>query len=176
MVKNLPANQEPWVWSLGQEDLLEKCMPTHSSTLSWRIPWTEEPGGPQSMESQRSRTRLTNSTTIRILYFCPRSHHTSWFLWGTLNKTKFLHGFFFPSTGDAVVSANGKPCSSNCWGSHLLLVSFPGQSTSLTLILWVAQWGEGKIKKRNSCTFPLGFGFGNVELYVNPVFLENNDG
>ena len=42
-VKNLPAMQESWVWSLGQEDPLEKRMATHSSTLVWRIPWTEEP-------------------------------------------------------------------------------------------------------------------------------------
>ena len=40
-------------WSLGQEDLLEKEMATHSSILAWRIPWTEEPGGLQSMGSQR---------------------------------------------------------------------------------------------------------------------------
>ena len=40
MVKNLPAMQETWVHSLGQEDLLEKGMATHSSVLAWRIPWT----------------------------------------------------------------------------------------------------------------------------------------
>ena len=45
MVKNLPAMQETWVRSLGWEDPLEKGMATHFSTLSWRIPWTEEPGG-----------------------------------------------------------------------------------------------------------------------------------
>ena len=45
MVKNLPAMQETWVWSLGWEDPLEKRMATHSSVLAWRIPWTEEPGG-----------------------------------------------------------------------------------------------------------------------------------
>ena len=45
MVKNLPAVQEPWVWSLGWEDPLERGMATHSSILAWRIPWTEEPGG-----------------------------------------------------------------------------------------------------------------------------------
>ena len=45
MVKNLPATQETQVWSLGQEDPLEKGKATHSSILSWRIPWTEEPGG-----------------------------------------------------------------------------------------------------------------------------------
>ena len=53
MVKNLPATQETWVWSLGGEDPLEKEMATHSSILAWRIPWTEEPGGLQSMGSQR---------------------------------------------------------------------------------------------------------------------------
>ena len=53
MVKNLPAVQETQVWSLGWEDLLEKDMATHSSILAWRIPWTEEPGGLQSMGSQR---------------------------------------------------------------------------------------------------------------------------
>ena len=53
MVKNLPAKQETWVGSLGQEDPLEKGKATHSSILAWRIPWTEEPGGLQSMGSQR---------------------------------------------------------------------------------------------------------------------------
>ena len=45
-----------WVRSLGQEDPLEKEMATHSNILAWRIPWTEEPGGLQSMESQESDT------------------------------------------------------------------------------------------------------------------------
>ena len=52
-VKNLPAMQETWVWSLGWEDPLEEDIATHSSILAWRIPWTEEPGGLQSMWSQR---------------------------------------------------------------------------------------------------------------------------
>ena len=49
MVENLPAKQETQVPSLGWEDPLEKGMATHSSILAWRIPWTEEPGGLQSM-------------------------------------------------------------------------------------------------------------------------------
>ena len=57
--KNLPAMQETRVQSLGGEDPLEKGMATHSSILAWRIPWTEEPGGLQSIESQ-SRTRLSD--------------------------------------------------------------------------------------------------------------------
>ena len=53
MVKNLPAMRETQVQSLGQEDTLEKGMTTHSSILAWRIPWTEELDGLQSMELQR---------------------------------------------------------------------------------------------------------------------------
>ena len=53
MVKHLPAMQETRVQSLGQEDPLEKEMATHSSTLAWKIPWTEEHVGLQSMGSQR---------------------------------------------------------------------------------------------------------------------------
>ena len=49
LVKSLPAMQETWVQSLGWEDPLEKEMATHSSILAWRIPWTEEPGGLESM-------------------------------------------------------------------------------------------------------------------------------
>ena len=51
-LKRLPAMRETWVRSLGREDPLEKEMATHSSTLAWRIPWTEELGGLQSMGSQ----------------------------------------------------------------------------------------------------------------------------
>ena len=52
-VKNLPAMQETQVPSLGQEDLLEPGITTHSSIVAWKIPWTEEPGGLQSTGSQR---------------------------------------------------------------------------------------------------------------------------
>ena len=55
VVKNLPAMQETRVQSLGWEDALEKGMVTHSSILAWRILWMEEPGGLQSMGSQRVR-------------------------------------------------------------------------------------------------------------------------
>ena len=58
MVKNLPAVQEMWVWSLRWEDPLEKRMATHSSILVWRIPWTEDPIGLQSMGL--SRTQLSD--------------------------------------------------------------------------------------------------------------------
>ena len=55
-VKNLPVVEETWVWFLGQEDPIEKDMATHSSVLAWKFPWTEEPGGLQSMGSEELGT------------------------------------------------------------------------------------------------------------------------
>ena len=70
-VENMPAMQETWVRSLGLEDPLEEKIATHSSILAWRIPWTEEPGGQQSMGLQRVRHDLgakTATTTQNV--FC----------------------------------------------------------------------------------------------------------
>ena len=70
MVKNLPAMWETRVQSLGREDLLEKGMATRSNILAWRIPWTEEPDGLQSMGLQRvghNRVALTHSHLWRTL-------------------------------------------------------------------------------------------------------------
>ena len=64
--KRLPAMQETWVRSLSREDPLEKEMATHSSTLAWKIPWTEEPGRLQSMGSQRVGHDFTFTFTFTI--------------------------------------------------------------------------------------------------------------
>ena len=61
MVKNTPLIQETWVRALGLEDPPEKEMATHSSILAWRIPWTEELGGLQSMGPQKTWVWLNNS-------------------------------------------------------------------------------------------------------------------
>ena len=66
VVKNLPAMQETWVQSLGQEDPLEKEMTIHSSILAWEIPWTEEPGRLQCMGSQKNRMLLSDQTTSSL--------------------------------------------------------------------------------------------------------------
>ena len=63
-VKNLPVMWETRVQSLGREDPLEKEMATHSSILAWRVPWTEEPGGLQSMGLQRVRYNSATSLSI----------------------------------------------------------------------------------------------------------------
>ena len=72
MEKNLPEMQETWVRSLSKEDPLEKVMATHSSILAWKIPWTEEPGGLQSIGSQRvGCDRATNTCLLKSLFFVP---------------------------------------------------------------------------------------------------------
>ena len=67
MVKNFPAMWETWVRSLGWKDPLEKGMATHSRILAWRIPWTEERGGLQSMGSQRFRQLSYFHLTLFLL-------------------------------------------------------------------------------------------------------------
>ena len=76
MVKNLPAMQKTWVWSLGQEDTLEKGMATHSSILAWRIPWTEGPGRLQSIRSHQVGHDWSNlaRTQARLWLFASPPH------------------------------------------------------------------------------------------------------
>ena len=71
MVKNPPAMQEIWVQSPGRKDPLEESVATHSSILSWRIPWSEKSGGVQSMESKESdmTERLTLSLSFNFFTF-----------------------------------------------------------------------------------------------------------
>ena len=70
MVKILPAVQEIWVRSLGQEDPLEKEMEIHSSTIAWKIPWTEEPGRLHTVHGvTKSQTRLSDFTFFLSLYY-----------------------------------------------------------------------------------------------------------
>ena len=70
MVKNLPAMQETLVRSLGWEDLLEEGMATHSSSLAWRILWTEDPGMLQAMGSQRiGHDWATKYSTVIYIIF-----------------------------------------------------------------------------------------------------------
>ena len=70
MVKSLPAMQETWVRSLGQEDPLEKEMATHSGTLAWKIPWMEKPGRLQSVGLQRVGHDQATSLSLFKLYLC----------------------------------------------------------------------------------------------------------
>ena len=68
-VKNLPAGQETWVWSLGWEDPLEKEMANHSSILAWKIPWTEEPGGASVHGATNSIVHGATTEQLTLLKF-----------------------------------------------------------------------------------------------------------
>ena len=70
MVKNLPAQPKTWIQSLGWEDPLEKGTATHSRILVWKIPWTEEPDGLQSMGSQESGITESVTHTLASLGKC----------------------------------------------------------------------------------------------------------
>ena len=106
MVKNLPAMQETWVWSLGQEDPLEKGMATHCSILAWSILWTEKPGGLQPMGPQKIRLNWATVTVIvqrsrikggHIIYIdlVPSGNHYSVLCIYMLVFTCFVHLFHF---------------------------------------------------------------------------------
>ena len=102
MVKNMPAMQEAWVRSLGQEDPLEKEMATHSSILAWRIPRTEEPGRLQSMGSQRARHHWATK------------HSTEHFSCHSLGKQVLL-----TEVRDAVKYPVGSPTAKNILNQHV---------------------------------------------------------
>ena len=97
MVKSLPAVQETRVWSLCQEDHLEKGMAIHSSILAWRIPWTEETGGLPSMGLQRVRHDWANNTRVYIIHTHTHANtHTRTCAHTLLNSEFFF--LFFPQT------------------------------------------------------------------------------
>ena len=98
MIKNLPAMQETQVQSLGWKDPLEKGMTTHSSILAWRIPWTEEPSGLQSMGLQRVGHNWVTNTCFLVFPISANDMavHSCY-----LNKFKSHPSFFFShSTSD----------------------------------------------------------------------------
>ena len=78
-VKNLPAMQETWAWSLDQEDLLEKGMATHASILAWRIPRTAEPGGLQVTVHgvAKSQTQLSNWHLLEVSWVSVSPVHSA---------------------------------------------------------------------------------------------------
>ena len=90
MVKNLPAMQETWVRSLGWEDPLEKGMATHSSILAWRILWTEEPGGLQSMGSERVRQDWVITHTLDTFIWLPAYHQLASYNYHQVTQLSFL--------------------------------------------------------------------------------------
>ena len=118
MVKNLPAMLETWVQSLGWEDPLENGMATHSSILAWRIPWADEPGGLQSMGSQRM-SGTTERLTL-LLHF---------------QDSCFIYSTFLLVT---------QPCPTLC---DPMDCSLPGSSVDGILQTRILEWVARAFKK-----------------------------
>ena len=115
LVKNLPAVQETWVWSLAWKDPLEKEMATHSSILTWRIPWTEEPGGIQSMRSQR------------VGHDCATSFHFLFSLDIRPHPCILPHKMLWPARSSNQNYEHTTQCDKITWGS-LLETDWPAHS------------------------------------------------
>ena len=124
IVKNLPAGQETWVQSLSQEDPLEKRMATHSSILAWRIPWTEEHGGVQSMELQRVRQDwVTNNFiyhSIRSFIIAEEFSALETFKYKNLNATHRVSWKVQPLMDKLIGTADIFRSSSGIWQSSEL--------------------------------------------------------
>ena len=108
-VKCLPAVRETWVWSLawvrslGWEDPLEKEMATHSSTLTWKIPWTEEPGRLQSMGSQRVGHDWATSLSLSL------SQYYLGFPYGSAGEESACNAGDLPGLGRSPGEGRGDP-------------------------------------------------------------------
>ena len=113
MIKNLPAMQKTLVLSLGQEDPLEKEMATHSSILTWRIPWTEEPSRLQSTGSQRLRYNWASNifTALNNLQLTLYTCQATW--WTILcsislkphsSSPRYQHPWFLDKEAEAQLS------------------------------------------------------------------------
>ena len=154
-VKNLPAVQESWVWSLGQEDPREKGMATYSSILAWKIPWTEEPGGLQSMGSQRVRHDWVMNTFTFLVTLVEVCHRTQFSLPKTHRKERhqipehtLAQGFASHLFGvwDVLLFSKQKYIASKTWltsSSCVIGRCCPG---TLVRVEWKESWqsaGEG---------------------------------
>ena len=151
MVKNLPAVQETQVRSLGWEVPLVKRMATPSSILAWRIPWTEEPGGLQSMESQRVGYDLEIESQQQ------RSKDKSWLMWRSGSSTSSLR----LSPGQFLLRSllDWAPTHHICYvlytllGDFIFLTSFHCHNSLVTIIgiiISSCRWGKWNSERLNN--------------------------
>ena len=124
LVKNLPAVQETWVRYLGWEDPLEKEVATHSRILAWKISWTEEPGGLQSMRSQRvghdwaTNTYLLVLLIYKIFSFSPEVFITipkKTLAFSSHSYTSFLHSLTEIKTHPFTLHPESDPKYEDSW-------------------------------------------------------------
>ena len=137
---------QTWVWSLGREDPLEKGMATHYSILAWRIPWTEEPGGVQSMGSHRvGHNRAANTNTIPVYTYwskaaqsCPTlCNHRDCSLPGSS-----IHGIFQARVLEWVaISFSLESLNLEHWKQHMLAGMWSKRNAH-TLLVRMQKWSS----------------------------------
>ena len=125
MAKSLPAMQETWVWSLGQEDPLEQGMATSSNILDWEIPQTEKPGGLQSMGLQRVGHEWWTNTFTKAGEYTPISKNLQLLLFmeGKIEKWKRIIPF-------TIASKNSPNIGSWWWTGRPGVLRFMGRKES----------------------------------------------
>ena len=144
VVKNTPAMQETQVRFLGQEDPLEKGMAPHSNILAWRISWTEEPGGLQSMGWQRVKhNRATNTFTFIHKTFKKNdykdflSYMYSTQILSHFTALELLHWApFLNAFQNCIVSCHYSPCTWNSIHSAVKKLLFIQRMTVISLLSW----------------------------------------
>ena len=151
MVKNLPAMQETWLWSLGEEDSPEKRLVTHSSVLDWRIPWIEEPGRLQSVGLPRVRLGWANlGSTLRSGSMTKKEIPLPFRLafWCSFQTGLEANSILYPSSSLKPSQSSGPPCSTT-------YTKFWRKSDTTK---WPAVWTKSWEQKRD----PVDGGVGNV--------------
>ena len=136
LVKNPPAVQEVWVRSLGPEDPLEKGMATHSSILAWRIPWTEEPGGLQSVGLQRAWHDWATFTFCCFFPWCHCDCRYRFYLFVVIVNTGVAKNRFWKP--DLQYQPN--------WGSPQLHLSPPSSKWRMAVPVWIQSQVEKEDK------------------------------
>jgi len=129
MVKNPPAMLETWVQSLGQKDLQKKGMATHSSILAWRIPWTEEPGGLQSIGSQRFGHNWATNTTLKL---CEIDHQSRFDAWNRVLRAGALGWPWGMGWGGRWEGGSGRGTHVYLWLIHVNVWQKPLQYCKVT--------------------------------------------
>ena len=157
MVKNLPAMWETKVWSLGQEDPLEKEMATHSSTLAWKIPWMEEPGRLQSMGSQRVGNNWATSLSFSFFlsYKLKYQQILFFFFWSgpflksLLNLLQYCFCFmfsFFDHETCGIKDWTCTPCTCNELEGKVPSTGSPGLCHKILNNIWQCYFSRKVVK------------------------------
>ena len=143
MVKNLPAVLETWVWSMGQEDPLEKGMANHSGILAWKIPWREDPGGLQCMGSERVRHDwATNTFTFTFVFYKDNSLFKCFFV-------ILSNRFYLYNTPSGYLILNKCQCSFYFYGTNKHIKQFLRAFYVLSLcqVLWYTELNSSDLKR-----------------------------